>query len=50
MVAKLQPLGQLPNGDTIATGKSFDGQQRLMLLRGDARLLSRCFAEPQKLP
>ena len=46
----LQALGQFANRDAIAFRKTFDGEQRLMLLRSDSRCMRGVLAEPQKLP
>ena len=44
----LQALGQFADAHAVRFIKAFDRQQSLMLLRGDAGLLGRFFAEAQK--
>lgn len=46
----LETLGQIPNRDTIPTGESLDGKQRLVLLRRDAGICRCVLAEAQKPP
>jgi len=48
VMADLQPLRQLPHGDPVTTGVAFDGQQGLMLLRGETGGFSGGFTEMQK--
>jgi hypothetical protein len=50
VVAKLQTFRQLAHRDAVASGKTLDGQQRLMLLRGDASLARGRLAKTQELP
>jgi hypothetical protein len=50
VVAEPQPLGQLAHGDSIASGKTFDRQERLMLLGCDAGAMCGLFAEMKELP
>ena len=49
MVTQLQALRQLGDGNVIAAGESFDGQQSLVLLRRQAGLSSDTFARAQEL-
>ena len=49
-MTKLLSLGQFADGDTVAFGKTFDGQQRLMLLGRDVGGLRRRFAEMDESP
>jgi len=50
VVAHPQSLGQLADGEAVAARKSFDCQERLVLLRREAGALGGLFAEMQKLP
>jgi len=49
VVADLQSLGQFADRDGIASGESFDGEQGLMLLRGEPCAPGGIFAEPKEL-
>jgi hypothetical protein len=49
MMPKLQPLGQLAYGYPVAAWKPFNGQQCLMLLRGQTRAFRGLFAETEEL-
>ena len=49
VVAQLQSFRQFTHRDFIPSRKTFDGQQSLMLLGGNASSLSRLFAEMDKL-
>jgi hypothetical protein len=50
LVPDLQPFGQLADGNAVAPGEPFDGQQSLMLLWRETNGVRRFFAEAQKLP
>jgi hypothetical protein len=50
VVHNLQPLGQFAYGNTVAAGKTLNGQHGLMLLRREAGGLGCVFTEMQKLP
>lgn len=49
VMAKLQPLGQFADGYRIAPGKSFDGQQCLVLLGRQVCPLGGIFTETKEL-
>ena len=48
VMAQLQSFRELTDGDAIASGKAFDCQQGLMLLRRQACRVGRLFAESEK--
>jgi hypothetical protein len=48
-MANAQPLGQIAHGWGGIAGKPFDGQQRLVLLRGKTRLAGSTLAEGEKI-
>lgn len=50
VMTELQTLSQFADADTVASGKSLDRQQRLVLLRPQADRLRRLFAEMKKPP
>lgn len=49
VMADLQTFGQFADGDASGPAETLDGQQRLVLLGRDSRLLRRLLTEPQKL-
>jgi len=50
MMAQLQAFGQFGDRDKVATREAFDGEQGLMLLRGQPGLTGGVLAEIQKPP
>ena len=50
VVPKLQSFRQLTDGDMVASGKSLDGEKRLMLSRSDSSGMGRRFAKMDELP
>jgi hypothetical protein len=50
VMADLELFGEFADGDVVAIGKAFDGEQRLVLLCRDTRLCCGAFAELEELP
>lgn len=50
VVLDLEALGEFADGDGVVAGKAFDGEQGLVLLRGDAGRQGGFFAEAQEAP
>jgi hypothetical protein len=48
VMAKLETLGEFPNGDVIAAGKALDRKQCLVMLRRDSGGARGSFAKVQK--
>ena len=48
VMAQLQPLRELADGSLVAPGKTLDGQQRLVLLRGEPGAARGVLAEDQE--
>jgi len=49
VMADLQLFGEFADGDVVAIGKAFDGEQRLVLLCRDAGLCCGALAELEEL-
>lgn len=49
VVGQLEAFGEFANGDVIALGKSFDGEEGLVLLRGQSGGVGGFFAEAEEL-
>ena len=50
VVTQAKAFGEFADGDAVSSGKAFDGEQRLVLLRGDAGALRGFFAEMDETP
>lgn len=48
VVLDLEALGEFADGDGVVAGKAFDGEQGLVLLRGDAGRQGGFFAETEE--